>query len=267
MMTADEQAYAFDNAIPAQLERLRTLEALFDPGTFRHLEALGVAEGWRCLEVGAGGGSVARWMSARVGAAGSVLATDLDPRFVAGADEPNLDVRSHDVLQDPLPRDEFDIVHVRMVLTWLPDAGAALARLVAALKPGGTLLAEEIDFGSVAPEPRLGAEAGELFVRALEAHNEMLAERSGFDPHYGRRILGDLEAAGLADAACEGRASMWRGGEPGGRIWELTLRQLRDPMIEAGVIAESDIDAAIALCAEGLSSLSPVLLAAWGRRI
>jgi hypothetical protein len=30
MTRRDEQAYAFDNAIPAQLERLRTLEAIFD---------------------------------------------------------------------------------------------------------------------------------------------------------------------------------------------------------------------------------------------
>jgi hypothetical protein len=40
-MTAEEHACALGNAVPAQLERLRTLEALFDPGTFDHLEALG----------------------------------------------------------------------------------------------------------------------------------------------------------------------------------------------------------------------------------
>jgi hypothetical protein len=84
MTAADEQAYAFGNAVPAQLERLRTLEALFDPGTFANLEALGPATGWRCLEIGAGGGSVARRLCARAGPTGSVLATDLDPRFLEG---------------------------------------------------------------------------------------------------------------------------------------------------------------------------------------
>jgi hypothetical protein len=43
-------------------ERLRHLQVGGDPFTFRHLEQTGVGEGWRCLEVGAGGGSVARWL-------------------------------------------------------------------------------------------------------------------------------------------------------------------------------------------------------------
>ncbi len=44
-----------------------------------------------------------------------------------------------------------------------------------------------------------------------------------FDPFYGRRVTGDLADAGLAEVGCEGRTSMWRGGEAGGRIWRLTL--------------------------------------------
>jgi hypothetical protein len=39
-----------------ELNRLRLLERIFDPTTTRHLEMLGVAEGWNCLEVGAGAG-------------------------------------------------------------------------------------------------------------------------------------------------------------------------------------------------------------------
>jgi SAM-dependent methyltransferase len=264
MNRQEEQAYAFDNARPAQLERLRTLEALFDDGTFRLLDARGIRPDWRCLEVGAGGGSVARWLCAR---AGSVLATDLDTRHIAGLAEPNLEVRIHDVLEHDLPAGEFDLIHLRMVLTWLSDPEAALARLVAALKPGGTLLAEEMEFGAVAPDPRMGPENGDLLLAALRAHDVVLAQRSGFDPHYGRRLLGDLEAAGLTRTGTEGRATMWRSGEPGGRIWEQTLRQLRGPIVETGLLTAPQIDAAIALCADGLSSVSPVLMAAWGTRL
>jgi hypothetical protein len=42
-----------------ELNRLRLLERIFDPSTTRHLEIIGVADGWRCLEVGAGAGSMA----------------------------------------------------------------------------------------------------------------------------------------------------------------------------------------------------------------
>jgi hypothetical protein len=37
---------------------VHALPLLYDPGTIRHLEQLGVGLGWRCLEVGAGGGSI-----------------------------------------------------------------------------------------------------------------------------------------------------------------------------------------------------------------
>ncbi len=61
-----------------ELNRLRLLERLFDPTTTRHLEMIGVSKGWKCLEVGAGAGSVAQWLSMRVGPAGKILATDID---------------------------------------------------------------------------------------------------------------------------------------------------------------------------------------------
>ena len=249
--------YAFDNALPAQLQRLRTLEELFDAGTFRHLEALGVHHGHRCLEIGAGGGSVARWLSER---AGSVLATDLDTRYLDA--QPNLEVRVHDLLAHELPEHEFDLVHLRMVLAWVPDRAEALHRINAALKPGGVLLAEELDFGSVAPDPRMPD--GELLMRALTAHHQVLIKQSGFDPHYGRKLTGDMEASGFARVDGEGRAAMWRCTNAGGRIWELTLSQLRDAVIDAGTMSAEGVDAAIAMCRENLSSMSPVLFAAWG---
>ncbi len=51
--------YAFDPTWIHARQRLRGLERLLDPGTIRHLEALGVGAGWHCLEVGAGGGTIA----------------------------------------------------------------------------------------------------------------------------------------------------------------------------------------------------------------
>jgi SAM-dependent methyltransferase len=250
-------AYAFDNALPAQLQRLRTLEELWDAGTFRQLETLGVHETDRCLKIGAGGGSVARWLSER---AGSVLATDLDTRYLT--EGPNLEVRVHDVLAHELPAREFDLVHLRQLLGWVPDRPEALRRIHAALKPGGVLLAEEMDFGTVAPDPRMPD--AELLTRAIAVHNDVLVERSGFDPHYGRKLAGDMEAAGCANVGGEGRAMMWRASNAGGRIWVLTLSQLRDAIVESGRMSAHDIDAAIALCRDGLLCLSPVLFAAWG---
>jgi hypothetical protein len=60
---------------------------------------------------------------------------------------------------------------------------------------------------------------------------------------------------------------MWRGGEPGGEIWRLSLEQLRGGIVDSGLLDAADADAAIELCADpGFSSLSPIMMAAWGRR-
>jgi SAM-dependent methyltransferase len=266
-MESPEETYAFENALAVQRERLRALEALLDPGTIRHLEACGVRPGWRCLEVGAGGGSIAAWLCERVGAGGSVVATDIDTTVLEDLSQPNLEVRAHDVLDDELPAGEFDLVHLRLLLAWLTDPRAALNRLVVALRPGGWLVAEEMDFASVAPDPRLGQAACTLFARVVDAHNAVLAAKHVFDRAYGRRLVGDLADAGLAEVGCEGRAAMWHGGGAGGRVWRLTFAQLREPMIASGRVSAADVDGAIALCADPrLSFLSQVTMAAWGRR-
>jgi SAM-dependent methyltransferase len=266
-MTGEEQTYAFDNALALQRERLDLLELLFDPGTIRHLDARGVRPGLRCLEVGAGGGSIAAWLCDRVAPEGSVLATDLDTRWVAERSHPNLEIRVHDLLEDDLPEGEFDLVHVRLVVGWLlPDPTAGVRRLIAALKPGGWLLAEEMDFVSAVPDPTMDAQPRELFECVVAAHNAVLAERHAFDPFYGRRLTGDLEAAGLTDTGSEGRTSMWHGGGPGGRIWQLTIAQLRDSIIDLGLMSPTEVDAALTLCDDPyLTMMSPLVMAAWGR--
>src|SRR3989442_5062068 len=38
--------------------RLAFLDRSLNPGRFRRLETIGVREGWRCLDVGAGGGTI-----------------------------------------------------------------------------------------------------------------------------------------------------------------------------------------------------------------
>src|SRR5215472_17378843 len=46
-------------------ERLMLIERAYDTFTVAHLERTGVAKGWRCLEVGAGAGSIAVWLAQR----------------------------------------------------------------------------------------------------------------------------------------------------------------------------------------------------------
>src|SRR5262245_54483312 len=89
---AGMEAYLYDNSWQRARERLDMLGEFLDPGTIRHLERLGVDKGWQCWEVGGGGGSIAAWLCRRVGGVGRVAATDIDTRFLAALNEPNLEV-------------------------------------------------------------------------------------------------------------------------------------------------------------------------------
>jgi SAM-dependent methyltransferase len=99
------------------------------------LNLIGVREGWRCLDVGAGGGSATRLLAERVGDTGSVLAVDLDTRLLAPLASARVEVRRHDLLADPLPDGAFDLVHARNLLMHLPARVDALRRLLAAVRP------------------------------------------------------------------------------------------------------------------------------------
>lgn len=139
-----ESRYPFDNAAPQARDRFANLSTLYDEVTRRHLDRFGIGGGWTCLEVGAGGGSVAGFMSERVGPAGHVVATDINVDWMAGSLPANVELRRHDIGVDPLPEHAFDLVHARAVLTFVPERQSALMRMVAALKPGGWLLVEEL---------------------------------------------------------------------------------------------------------------------------
>jgi hypothetical protein len=100
----------------------------------------------------------------------------------------------------------------------------------------------------------------------VDVHNEVLIERHAFDPFCGRRVAYDMANASLVDVGCAGCVSVWQAGQPGGLLWQLTLAQLRQGIIETGRMNAGEIDAAITLCNDPrLNLLSPVTMAAWGR--
>ena len=259
--------YLLDNAWERQRQRLAGLEAWFDPGSIRHLSALGVTAGWRCLEVGGGGGSIARWLAHRVGTTGHVLATDLDARFLATLDEPNLEVRQHDITRDPLPERVFDLTHARFVLEHLPDRATALRRMFSALAPGGWLLIEETDSVSWLPAPEASAEAAALFTRWTQAFIALCLS-TGVDPYAGRRGAGELRALGLSEVDAEGRVYMVRGGSPPAEVWRLTAEQLRPRLIADGYLSEAQMAGVLALLADpSFAWMEGLVMATWGRKL
>jgi SAM-dependent methyltransferase len=263
-VATDKHVYTVDNAWIHARERLRLLEEWLDPGSVRHLDALGVGEGWRCLEIGAGGGSITEWLCRRVGPNGYVLATDIDTRFLDALDFPNLEVHRHNILTDPLPEEGFGLVYARAVLEHLPDRDVVLGRLVSVIKPGGWLLIEDADYSSWVPDPRF--HPADRYARYSAAAFQALVS-AGWDRFYPRRLFRDAGAAGLVDVDAEGRVSVLRSGNTVARFWQLTFTQVRERTVSAGLLTPAEMDDFLALHDdEDFSCLGPVVLAVWGRK-
>ncbi|MFL6126785.1 methyltransferase domain-containing protein [Actinophytocola sp.] len=255
--------YVFDNESAFATEQHRVLAELLDPFTTERLAVTGVTRGWRCLEVGAGGGSVARWLADRVAPDGRVLATDIKPHHIRRV--PGLDVRRHDITRDPLPRGEFDLIVTRLLLRHLPDRAAVLRRLLAALKPGGWLQIDEFDNSYVRPLLTPDPAASALFEAFMEAKDRVVVA-AGNDIFLGRHIAGELRDLGMVDVDPCPRLWTWPGGSPGTRLLIHHSHALRDELLAAGMTDRQLEDVRALLADPGFVASSYVTYSVHARR-
>jgi ubiquinone/menaquinone biosynthesis C-methylase UbiE len=210
----------------AEDDRLSLMEQLLDPLSRRHREL--VQPGWRCLEIGAGRGSMAVWLAKQVGDSGHVVATDIDLTYLKRLDVRTLEVRQHNILNDSLDAlgpNSFDLVCSRLMLFWLAGKQeAAIQRMVECLRPGGWLIDEDGDWGTIAPVEASHPHSGS-FERTWR-NGEWLAQR-GYDPFFGRKLPMLFDRCGLENIRHEATAEVVRGGSPWAMWWKATLEAWR----------------------------------------
>jgi SAM-dependent methyltransferase len=199
-----------------ETQRLELLQQIFDPIAHRRLEL--VEPGWRCLEVAAGRGSIARFLSDRVGPGGQVVATDIDIGYFAGFDRPNGRIIQHNILTDPLATlggpGTFDLVHARFLLQHLfDDQDLTIARMMELLKPGGWLVIEDLNTDTLAaadPAHPMSARFNQGTAMTLAG---LRASRI-VDPSAGLALLPRFKRAGLTNLRHEAFPLLEQGGGP-----------------------------------------------------
>ncbi len=215
--------YLFGGTGESHDPQFDALSSLLDAGTFARVEQLGIADGWRCLEIGGGGGSVANWLADVVAPSGHVTVTDLDVSRLEERD--NITVLEHDVVSNILPGNAFDLVHARLVLFHLPARDAVLRKLRDALRPGGWLVLDEFDCLPLEVLKAAPADA-KLIMRVKNALLTLL-DQAGAELAWGARIEKALLDTGLRDVSGSREVQEWEGGSPGCRLLAATARQVR----------------------------------------
>ncbi|MFH8927209.1 class I SAM-dependent methyltransferase [Streptomyces pristinaespiralis] len=261
--TAEEQHYGehvFRPQDEGEGDRIDLGALAYDATTTARLRELGVGPGWRCLDVGAGTGTVARALLREAGAA-EVVAVDRDVRFLAAEPTPGLTALEADITSDGFAPGRFDLVHARFVLMHLPDPGRMIDRLAAMLAPGGLLVVSD----AVDLTTRDSAENS--FTSTMRAMWQGLHDTIGTDVTWVPNCPRMLGTAGLESVAAEIHVPPLVPGSPINRFWVETWQRARPAMTATRLVDEATIDDAIrCLDAPGFHGFSPGMLTAWGRR-
>jgi hypothetical protein len=157
------------------------------------------------------------------------------------------------------------VVHARLVLVHVPERDAALATMVAALRPGGALLVEDAD-PSLQPLSCLEETGPEqvLANRLRRGFRTLLAER-GVDLAYGRSLPRRLREAGLANVAAD---AFFPVSDPACNDLEMaTIALVGEELLEHGIATEAEIRQHLsAVAARRLDLAQPPMISCWGRR-
>ncbi|MFJ9626100.1 class I SAM-dependent methyltransferase [Streptomyces sp. NPDC101175] len=259
-LATDYASGALSKDTPAERERLRLLQEWGDPDTRRALRAVGLGTDWRCLEIGAGAGSVARWIAGQC-PEGSVTAVDIDTRYLDDSAPANLVTRTGDIRQLDFPEGSFDLVHSRLTFCHLPEREELVARAVRWLKPGGWLvLGDPMCLPaalSVHPPIR-------RFFAALE---EGWAAQGSDMTGWATTIPARLARAGLRDIDVLSRINLLGDKGPYAALAAANIRQEGAYLVGAGLLTRADVDAVTELCAgPGFTEIRSISVYAWGRK-
>ncbi|UCC16288.1 MAG: class I SAM-dependent methyltransferase [Dehalococcoidales bacterium] len=267
----EDKYLSSEMSVDADRERLSPLEQTYDPASIRHLEMLGVTSGWKCLDVGAGFGSITTWLSERVAPDGKVVATDIRPELHRQSAD-IIEIREHDILKDELEKDYYDLVHCRSLLQHLSKPDTALSKMADAVKPGGWLLIEEFD-NFTTPSFDTRNESADSFYKSVHRLGQ-IAVKGGIsvDFEFGRKTLPLIERLGFTETGGEGTMPFSQGGDP----WAKSVYASNKAGIElfADLFSQEDIKemkelhekTGVYLEDPSFHFISMPLFSAWGRK-
>ena len=259
---------------PQELGRLDRQAAFIEAPTRLLLQASGLAEGMRVLDLGTGLGHVARLAAQIVGPDGSVVGIDRAPQALAvarqraeAAGERHVCFVEGDVAR--WRADEpFDAIVGRLVLFHLADPVAAVRHHVQNLRPGGLFVALDFDIGGARTYPSLEV-ADEALGWVMQAFSA-----AGASPRIGSRLGPILDRGGLDTVKTFGVQAYLAPEDPAGpALLTGVVRSLAEVMTTRGIVTAEQMDLATLeqRIAEGLHRedavfLPPTVVGAWGRR-
>lgn len=227
--------------------RLKLLDDVYGLSTRRNLLDGGLRSGMRVLDMGCGLGTLACWMAARVGPKGCVVTADESPdqlalareTWAACGDEQPVQFMEASAYATGMPARSFDLVHCRLLLCHLSRPEEALREFHRLLKPGGTLVCQELFVSSLFASPR--SQAFQDFV----TYARDLERTTGTDCDFGLKLCAAATRVGFKSPEVRlDQPAFLRG--PWKRLWEWTATEWMSRSVAGGAIGQHRADAILA---------------------
>jgi SAM-dependent methyltransferase len=128
----------------------------------------------------------------------------------------------------------------------LAEPEKALKRIADALRPGGWLLIEDFDFGSVLSADTTNPSAA-LFVELERILLDTLQRKGIVNTFFGRRELSMVEQLGFVNIDNEGWTCINRGAGPQAQFATMTTLTAAKPLVAAGIFTQEQVNKVVAL--------------------
>lgn len=172
--------------------------------------------------------------------AGHVVVTNLDTRLLEAIDSPNIEVRRHDIVNDDLETDRYDLVHARYVLLHLKKGEVVLKKLADSLKPGGWLFIEDPDLDEMMCDVATEDIDRALIDRHFGAVRQMMSN-FGMDMKFGSNTLKAFKDNNLESLRSESSTQVVFGGSQLAELFRPSA-EMKDRLISAGLVTGEDVD-------------------------
>lgn len=147
----------------AELERLEFQHGVWKDVTDKFLEKINIQKGWKCLDSGAGPGFVSMQLLELTGGAGEVTALEpgefyLDHfrNFCKINNIENVKFLNSDIENADLEENYYNLIFMRWVIDFVPDAENLLMKLIRSLKKGGVIAIQDYAYEGIALFPKGG---------------------------------------------------------------------------------------------------------------
>lgn len=219
-----------------EFRRLQLLEVANDPTTIALLQETEIQSGWECLELGAGAGSILRWLGQRVGPSGLAVGVDKTIKYLQ-----DFTSAPYQIFEGTFPEVDlaqtFDLIHGRYILVHNQTDDEILRRMFSLLKPGGWALFEEPDFTSAT---LLNRDTENAHARVNRAMCQMFVN-AGLDPAYALSLPQKLEVSGFRVKRAQSIMHLCPGNSPMANVIGESARVLEAQYCQTGLCSPEDI--------------------------